>query len=216
MGLQCTKRHSELATILVKHNGRSTHLFFGCASCCGGRFFWGNLKNLTGQIQGWWHLSSISLLNHVETTWLGSRNLHCRPLATLMEGLLATCNISTCPRTEAFAMKWTEHYDGTQKIKGDINSDKQVGKKFSSFKKRLLNQLRPLRACQRGEPCGLDIDHHWSISKAQSSGTQPFAGFPVKLTESSSCIDVDCEDISTRTPGFHDMPPVRWPAREVL
>lgn len=92
------------------------HVFFCCASCCGGRFFWGNLKNLTGQIQGWWRLSSISLLNHVETTWLGSRNLHWRPLATLMEGLLATCNISTCARTEAFAMKWTEH-DGTKKLR---------------------------------------------------------------------------------------------------
>lgn len=204
MGLQCTKRHSELATILVKHNGRSTRFFFAVLpavelGCC---------------VE--WHLSSISLLNHVETTWLGSRNLHCRPLATLMEGLLATCNISTCARTEAFAMKWTEHYDGTQKIKGDINSDKQVGKKFCSFKTRLLNQRRPSWACRRGEPYGLDIDHHWSISKAQSSGAQPFAGFPVKLTESSSCIDVDCEDISTMTPGFHDMPPVRWPAREVL
>ena len=102
-GLQCTKRHSELATILVKHNGRSTH-FFCCASCCGGR------------VLCWWRLSSISLVNHVETTWLGSRNLHCRPLATLMEGLLATCNISTRPRTEAFAMKWTEH-DGTKKLR---------------------------------------------------------------------------------------------------
>ncbi len=170
--------------------GRSMRFRCICASCCGGRFF-GNLKNLFGQIQGWWHLSSIPLVNHVETTWLraepplqATRHTHGRPPWNY---------ISARPQDGCICTEMDRAWWGP-KIKGYTNSDKPVGKKFCSlkFKEKVFesvsySQGRPSWACQRGNLKDWTLIH---IEGSVFGASTTSARFPVKLAESSSWIDL--------------------------